>query len=195
MRDATSRYPRKEGVALIEIRLNSLQQLFNSFDPAPFHEKDLDHDAEDYIVGSVDEFPLSAPLRLVFHLPPEQMALAETVKLSDSIHNYFDYRLSAARRRLRFQLRDGRITLVIGLAFLFACTSLRQLAYAFLQGTASEILAEGLLISGWVAMWRPLQTFLYDWWPIRHSCRLYAKLAAMPVEVQWVDAPAPSLPR
>jgi hypothetical protein len=108
MRDATSRYPRKEGVALIEIRLNSLQQRFNSFDPAPFHEKDLDHDPEDYIVGSVGEFPLSAPLRLVFHLPPEQMALAETAKLSDSIHNYFDYRLSAARRRLRFQLRDGR---------------------------------------------------------------------------------------
>ncbi len=195
MQDTTSRYTRKEGVALIEIRLNSLQQLFNSFDPAPFHEKDLDHDAEDYIVGSVDEFPLSAPLKLVFHLPPDQVALAETVKLSDSIHNYFEYRLSSARRRLRFQLRDGRITLAIGLAFLFVCISLRQLAYALQQGTASELLAEGLLISGWVAMWRPLQIFLYDWWPVRHSCRLYAKLAAIPVEVQRTDAPGPSLPR
>lgn len=190
MQDTTSRYPRKEGVALIEIRLNSLQQLFNTFDPAPFHEKDLDHDAEEYIMGSADDLPLSAPLKLVFYLPPEQIALAETVKLPDSIHNYFEYRLNAARRRLRFQLRDGRIALVIGLMFLFVCLSLRQLAYALPQGTASEVLAEGLLISGWVAMWRPLEIFLYEWWPIRRNCRIYAKLAAIPVEVRRAAAPA-----
>ena len=50
--------------------------------------------------------------------------------------------------------------------------------------TLSQIVAEGFLILGWVAMWRPLQIFLYDWWPIRHQARLYAKLAAMPVEIQ-----------
>jgi hypothetical protein len=43
--------------ATIEIRLASLHQLFNSFDPSPFHERDLDQDAEDYLVESSDEFP------------------------------------------------------------------------------------------------------------------------------------------
>src|SRR5262249_24849893 len=48
--------------ATIEIRLSRPQQLFNSLDPSPFHERDLDQDAEDYLVDSADEFPLKKPL-------------------------------------------------------------------------------------------------------------------------------------
>src|SRR6516165_7099691 len=39
----------------IDISLNRLTQLFNSFDPSPFRERDLDREAEDYIVGSAEE--------------------------------------------------------------------------------------------------------------------------------------------
>ena len=46
-------------------------------------------------------------------------------------------------------------------------------------------LRESLLIGGWVAMWRPLEVFLYDWWPIRAEARLYDRLAAMPVRIQY----------
>ena len=52
--------------------------------------------------------------------------------------------------------------------------------------TVGRILQEGLLILGWVAMWRPLQVLLYDWWPIRHRTRLYARLAEMRVELRPV---------
>jgi hypothetical protein len=41
--------------ATTEVNLNRLSQLFNSFDPAPFHERDLDRDAEEYIIGSAEE--------------------------------------------------------------------------------------------------------------------------------------------
>ncbi len=145
--------------AMIEIRLASLHQLFNSFDPSPFHERDLDQDAEDYIVESSDEFPLQRPLTLVIHLPADQVP-PDTFDLPLAIHNYFAYRLSESRRRLRFFFRDGRIALLIGLAFLFGCIALRQLAFALGPGTGPEIAAEGLLIIGWVAMWRPLEIFL-----------------------------------
>jgi hypothetical protein len=175
-------------VAAVEIRLSRLQQLFNSLDPSPFHEKDLDADAEEYIVGSVDEFPLPQPLRLVIQLPADQLALAESANLQDAIHNYFAYRLAEARRRVRFQLREGRIALVIGLLFLFLCTSIREAILAFGHGTASQMLSEGLLILGWVAMWRPLQIFLYEWWPIRHHGRVFAKLATMRVELRLATA-------
>lgn len=170
--------------AAVEIRLSKLQQLFNSLDPSPFHEKDLDADAEEYIVGSVDEFPLQQPLKLVIHLPADQIALAEGGGVERGIHNYFDHRVGEIRRRLKFLLREGRIALLIGLVFLFICMILRQLAYAFGQGALSDILAEGLLILGWVAMWRPLQIFLYEWWPLRHHGRVYAKLSTMPIELR-----------
>jgi hypothetical protein len=184
MADSVSGVADEPAVTAVEIRLLKLQQLFNSLDPSPFHEKDLDADAEEYIVGSVDEFPLQQPLRLVVHLPDDQIALADTANLQDAIHNYFTYRVDETRRRLRFLLREGRIALLIGLVFLFLCMSVRELALALGHGTVSQILAEGLLILGWVAMWRPLQILLYEWWPIRHHSRVYAKLAAMPVEVR-----------
>lgn len=39
------------------------------------------------------------------------------------------------------------------------------------------------MISGWVAMWRPIQIFLYDWWPVRNLQRLYDKLSRAPIDV------------
>jgi hypothetical protein len=46
-------------------------------------------------------------------------------------------------------------------------------------------LREGFLIGGWVAMWRPLQVFLYDWWPIRAEARLFDRPSGMPVRIRY----------
>jgi hypothetical protein len=170
--------------ANIEIRLGRPQQLFNSFDPSPFHERDLDEDAEAYIVDSVDEFPLQKRLRLIIHLPADQLPTGNMPDLPQAIHNYFGYRLHESRRRLRLFFREGRIALLIGLAFLFACIVLREFAFALGRGAVAEIAQEGLLIVGWVAMWRPLEIFLYDWRPIRRRCQVFAKLSEIPVIVR-----------
>jgi hypothetical protein len=36
---------------LIEVRVGELKQLFNAMDPSPFREKDLDPNADAFIVG------------------------------------------------------------------------------------------------------------------------------------------------
>ena len=171
----------------IEVRLSKLRQLFNSLDPSPFHEKDLDRDAETYIFESADEHPLAEAIELIVHLPADQLTLPECVNLEAAIHNYFAYRAQETRRRMRFQLREGRSALAIGLAFLILCMTLRQLALVLPGDALGRVLQEGLLILGWVAMWRPLQIFLYDWWPIRHQALIYDKLAQMPVAVLSYD--------
>ncbi|HEX9126930.1 MAG TPA: hypothetical protein VF948_11040 [Methylomirabilota bacterium] len=61
----------------------------------------------------------------------------------------------------------------LGRCLLFVCIVLRQVVLAARQGAVSEIVAEGLLIVGWVAMWRPLEIFLYEWWPIHRRCRVF----------------------
>ena len=170
--------------ATIEISLDNVQQLFNTLVPSPFRERDLDHDAEEYIVGWAEEIALQRPLKLVIHLPRDQRAGADQTVLERAIHNYFSYQQRQSQRRLRLLFRDGRIALSIGVAFLFVCIVIRQLAYSFGLGAASEIIAEGMLIAGWVAMWRPLEIFLYDWWPLRRRIRVFGKLSAMPVLVR-----------
>ncbi len=173
-----------EPEATIEISLSRLQQLFNSLDPSPFHERDLDQDAEEYIVGSAEEIPLPRPMKLIIHLPADQLPPPGAPALEQAIHNYFLYQGTNARRRLRLLFRDGRAALLIGLVFLFSCTLLRQLAFSLGNGAPSEIFGEGMLIIGWVAMWRPLEIFLYDWWPIRRRCRVLAKLSTMAVIIR-----------
>jgi hypothetical protein len=185
------RYRREGDTNLIELRLTSLAQLFNTLDPSPFHEPDLDPAAHEYIVSSTRELSLQTPLKLVVHLSRDHAGGVHTVELARAIHNYFGYRHEAAVRDLRFQLRVGRTSALIGTLFLAACVGLRQIFFADATATVSRIVSEGLLISGWVAMWRPLQIFLYDWWPLKHRCDVYAKLATIPVEVRANETDKP----
>jgi hypothetical protein len=149
--------------------------MFNAIDPSPFHDRDLDPSAEDFIVAWVAELPRSAPLCLRVTLDAPGNADDAEV-LEPAVHQYFGRRASAERRRLRELFGRGRISLVIGLAFLAASTALAS-AVAPADSQLGAILQEGLLIGGWVAMWRPIEVFLYDWWPIRAQARLYDRLA------------------
>jgi hypothetical protein len=47
----------------------------------------------------------------------------------------------------------------------------------------ATVIREGVIIGGWVAMWRPIEIFLYEWWPIRDEARLFDRLSAMMVRV------------
>lgn len=178
------------GAVIVEIRFTRLHQLFNALDPSPLPQRELDAEADAYIVDSVDEYPLPTPLKLVIHLPADQLDLPESRGLEAAVRNHYVWRLVDARRKMRALFRQGRISLFIGLAFLFLCGAARAFTLTLVPTTASEIMAEGLLILGWVAMWRPLETFLYDWWPIRHRCRLFEKLSAVPVESRPASGPA-----
>src|ERR1017187_5576277 len=52
----------------ISVKLRDMNQLFNSMDPSPFIEKDLDDDAEEFIVSWAQEFSAKAPLKLRIYL-------------------------------------------------------------------------------------------------------------------------------
>jgi hypothetical protein len=164
---------------LIEVKVQTVHQLFNSMDPSPFHERDLDHDAEQFILGWAQEHPIRTPLRLVVHLgqPPDKADIAE------SIHHYFAYRTEMNQREFRHLMREGWTSLLIGLAFLAACMTIAQTVTAYM-GRWNPVIKEGLTIIGWVVMWYPLEIYLYRWWPIRNLGRIYRKLSEIPVEIR-----------
>ena len=175
----------------IEVRVAELRQLFNAIDPSPFQERDLDPRAAEFIVEWSRDLPGSAPLALVVHLdraagPPEEAAA-----LRDAIHEFFHQRAVGSRRQLRELFRRGRTSLTIALLFLAAAIAASDaLAMWFPDSHVTSVLREGLLIVGWVAMWRPGEVFLYDWWPIRAEARLYDRLSAMPVRIEYHAATA-----
>jgi hypothetical protein len=182
MKTIESIYRRENGIFLIELRLKDLNQFFNSFDPSPFHNKDIDDDAERYIVNSVRAFPLSTKLKLVFYLPSEQNNEASQV-LIHAIDNFFDFKATMAYKDLRATLHEGRIALLFGLIFLIICSVTRTLLNGFSTQPLGAIFLEGLSIIGWVAMWRPIQIFLYDWWTVFRMKKVYERIRDMPIEV------------
>ena len=165
----------------ISLKLRDVNQLFNSMDPSPFIEKDLDDKAEEFIVSWAQEFPPKAQVRLRIYL--DQWPAEDPKELvAEAVHNHFAHRAKITDLEFRRLLRQGRTSLFIGLLFLSACLVLSKLLGRE-AGTWAAVARESLTIAGWVAMWRPMQIYLYDWWPVRRRSRIYAKLSHMPVQV------------
>jgi hypothetical protein len=173
------------GEGVIEVRIRELAQIFNSLDPSPFHERDLDDDAEAYIVAWARELPANAPLRIVVHLPEAEAQKARERGLATSLANYFGERALMQERELRELFRNGRRYLSIGIPVLVACLMASQLVRAWLgAGPVARALEESLIILGWVANWKPIETFLYDWWPASRLRALYRRLGDADVEIR-----------
>src|SRR3954467_6165461 len=95
----------------IEVHVAELKQLFNAMDPSPFRERDLDPNAEEFIVAWAREAPRDAALALLVRLNRGAGPPAEPLLLREAIHDYFSQRALVTRRLLRELFRRGRISL------------------------------------------------------------------------------------
>jgi len=169
----------------IELKIREIGQLFQSLDPLPFRERDLDAAVEEYVVAWAREQAETGPIRIVIHLPDTQARREEATHIGDAIRNYFAYRAQASGWELSELFRVGRSSLVIGLVVLAVCVVLgAEVSSRFGNGYSNRFFGEGLIILGWVANWRPIQIFLYDWWPLARQRSLYNRLAQSEVQLR-----------
>ena len=172
---------------IIEVHVSELMQLFNSIDPSPFRQRDLDPNAEEFIVSWAREAPSSSRLALRVHLDRPGEVPSGPEELEEAIHEFFRHRAELDRRRLRELLRRGRASLAIGLVALGVSIGAGNLVGSIISNHFGDIIRESLLIGGWVAMWRPMEILLYDWWPVRAEARLADRLSAMPVRIRSAE--------
>lgn len=59
-------YRCERGSYVIEMKLREVRQLFDTLDPSPFHEKDLDAAAEEYLVSAARELGRGTPANSCF---------------------------------------------------------------------------------------------------------------------------------
>lgn len=173
--------------AVLELHVGALRQLFNSMDPAPFRERDLDPKAQAYIVDWAQEVRAGQPLLLRVHVDDPAARPDDAVMLRDAVDEYFRQRALATWRRLKKLFRIGRISLLIGVLFVAAAAVAGEsIAGMVGQGRYVTTIHDSLVIGAWVALWRPMEIFLYDWWPIRNEARLYERLAQLDVQLLCV---------
>jgi len=170
---------------LIEVHVSELKQLFNAIDPSPFRERDLDPDAEEFITDWAKEASPSVTFGLAVYLDRPAGLANEPTELREAVHQFFRHRAELSRRRLRELFRRGRRSLAIGVCTLGLSVASGNLIGSVLSNHSAEIFKESLLIGGWVAMWRPIEIFLYDWWPIRAEATLADRLSVMPVRISY----------
>ncbi len=174
---------------LIKVHLAELKLFFNAMDHSPLPEKDLDPKAEEFIVSWARSARRDAQFALRVYVdrfgePDEAAGVPATV------HEFFRQRSLSARRRLSQLFRVGRTSLMIGVVCLaIAITVARLVENAASSMEFGALLRESILIGGWVAMWRPLEIFLYDWWPILAERKLFDRLTVMPVTIAFKAGP------
>jgi hypothetical protein len=169
----------------IELRVDEIAQLFHTLDPFPFRERDLDREAEDFIVSWARELSADQPIRILIHFPDNAAQTIAARDLADAFKRYFSYRAGIIQRDLNELFRVGRRSLGIGIVVLIVCFVAAHFAGGFLiEAPFKRLVEESFLILGWVANWRPLEIFLYDWWPIARRRDLYLRLSEAVVETK-----------
>lgn len=170
---------------LIELRVNNVAQLFHTLDPFPFRERDLDKEAEEFIVGWARELSADRTIRVVIHYPESEAQTNAAQELSEAFRRYFSERAGTTEREIKELFRVGRRSPGIGITILIRCLVSAHLAGGYLSDTPFRRLAEErFLILGWVANWRPLEIFLYDWLPLARKRDLYHRLSLATVETR-----------
>lgn len=171
-------------IASIEVALREVGQLFHTLDPSPFRERSLDEAAEAFILSWARDLPRKAELELVVHvrgpLPDGELA----AQVESAVRSHFLYRAEVKQREFRQLMARGRTSLIIGLSFMTVCVIVGNAIGEAGSSALFQLARESLLIGGWVAMWRPIEIFLYDWWGVRRQQRDFERLARMPVRIK-----------
>lgn len=171
-------------VARIELALREVNQLFHTLDPSPFRERSLDEAAEAFIVSWARDLPHKAELELLVHvrgpLPDDELS----AQVEAAVRSHFLYRADVKQREFRQLMSRGRTSLMIGLSFMTVCVLVGNALAEVGSSALFQLGRESLLIGGWVAMWRPIEIFLYDWWGVRRQQRDFERLARMPVRIR-----------
>ncbi|MDP1682023.1 MAG: hypothetical protein Q8L39_09655 [Burkholderiales bacterium] len=168
----------------LSLQVREIAQLFNSMDPTPFLNKDLDPEAETFIETWASGFAPGSDFHITIHVEQWPLDGDPSEMLTGAIHNHFSYKAVRKRSALKHFLRQGRMSMVIGIVFVTLCLLAADgIGKLDIQTVHHTIARESLTIVGWVAMWRPIQVFLYDWWPLQRQIRLYKALGNAHVRV------------
>jgi len=182
-------------IDVIRVRVGNPQQLFNSVDPSPFVERDLDPACVEFIVNWARELAQDHDLRLEIDIGAGHRENPLLAEIPTAVRAHFEREVYMQDLRVRRVMREARTSLGLGLGILALCMTAAALISAQglgvmgrfdtvgAFGTIRDIVAESLVIAGWVAMWHPVHTLLYGYWPVTRERRLFERLARAEVDV------------
>lgn len=175
--DILNRYDKNENDEIvIKISTVKVEDLYDDYDKkSTFVKKDLKKSLEEYLVQSVDEIG-NYPFIIKFFFD-EKFHLGADEKVKKSIKEYFDYLQYWEQRKMKEQVKNSFIFMIIGFIFVSISFNLSE-PEIFIY----RLISEGAMIAGWVSLWEALATILIKWLPLRKKLKIYKKLSDAKIE-------------
>lgn len=175
-------YIEEENCYLVQIALDSYDELFNGWDAAPARRRDLETDLLDFIEQVGNDLPMDVKVKLVFQLPEELKDEKKEEIAKDGIYHNFTMIRHFINKELSKNKRKIVAYLTFGIIFL---------SISYLFQTAFElkfplsILVDGFFIGGWVMFWEAFSLFFFIGSELRHRRKRYLRYSNSKIEFQY----------
>jgi hypothetical protein len=174
-------------VSTVSVRLRRLGQLFNSLDPSPFWDQDLDKDAAEFIEAEYREKPRDHAW--VPNVTTYDIEGYSQHDVQEAVKHYYQRSAESVRRRTRERYWIGQLAIALGVGVFLFCMLGRQLLQGLFPRGVPSVLNEGLIVLAWIALWLPTEHFVYDIAPLVRERRFLDRCAQIRVHIR-VDRPA-----
>jgi hypothetical protein len=180
-----TRYRTEDGEPCIDIKIVSVERIFDNRDPAPFRERDLDPNLVEYMFAAGEDLVSHERFRIIFWIETPCPA----GEIEQACRSHFEYELARIDRERRRRRRIGQLALLLAVVAIIALMSLAQVVGTLIPSSIGLGLKEGLVISSWVLMWKPVEVLIYDWIPWRRERTIIRRLLTMPIDVRSGKGP------
>ena len=169
-----------ESANSLELRITHAGQLFETLDPSPFWDRDLDQDAANYIEHAYVAATGDPPKTIRVLVPESERH--NVSHFEGALKAYFTREAESARYELREHLRMALIGLGAAIVFWIFAIGLHQWL-SKVWNPLPLVLNEGLIVIAWVALWRPAEELIYGWLPVFRRIRRLQALAQLRVDI------------
>jgi hypothetical protein len=165
----------------IKLQLININELLRS--PISLYRKrTIKSDAEEFIVEEAEALPRKAAINMKVHLALSEAKHKDEIAIA--IHRHFCYRREQSQKKYKRTFQYGWRILFIALGLLAVIFSITEIAVRLIPDNRLVLfIRESFIILGWVALWRPLELLLYDWYPVKTNINLYYRLEHSNVQV------------
>ena len=180
------------GSVIIDIYIGCSDEFYNRFDASPDHEREISDEVLTYIRHSVEDMSPDERKKARISVYLEKDLYERECRdhcMVRALRGCFANRLDAEKRKYRHALIKGRRMFLRGMIFLIVCL---VACSAYLRVTTksdlNDALSQSFVIIGWVALWRPIEFYLYDRRDMAAGLKELETVCQMPIDIRPFDA-------
>jgi hypothetical protein len=172
-------------MAKFGIRVASVDELLDPYSVEAVEHRPLRDEVRDLILYEWIDTREERPSSLVVQMPADQRRPDLDRHLSTAIRSDLEETYEESGR-LRSFTHSERHEAWIGIGFLVVCLTISGMLDRLADGNELlEGISQGIVVLGWVALWRPAERYVRAV-SRRLNRRRYRELSEVPIEIVWI---------